>query len=89
MMLLQKLARNMNGGNDLFRISRLLMVALGKLTGGAKSREEQAPRDEGAQDQELENEHCHAVDAPHVVESLSRKMRKESRFWIASSPTVL
>lgn len=55
------------------RISRLLMVAWEKLTGGALSREEQASRDEGAQDQKIEHKHGHSVDAPHIVESRRRR----------------
>lgn len=56
------------------------MVALRKLTGGALSREEQAPRDQGAQYQKFEHEHGHSMNAPHVVESRRRKMKREDRF---------
>ena len=53
------------------------MVALEKLTGGALSREEQVSRDEGAQNQKIEHEHGHSLDAPHVVESSKIERKKE------------
>ena len=70
------------------RVSRLLVVAWEKLTGGALSREEQAPRDEGAQDQEIEQEHGYSMDTPHVVELRRRKdeeRRSMSRSFFTDS----